>query len=74
MRTVIFQVIEGRPKEDTMSEWMMKSLKDLSKYRPKSSKRIEPISLPDSGNKLYGIVDWLETAFFDIRVEFFFGY
>ena len=46
MKTVMYQVIEGRPKEDTMSEWMMKSLTNLSKVKPKSSTKITPIASP----------------------------
>ena len=38
MRACILQVLEGRPKEDTMTEWMMKS---LTKLRP--STRVVPI-------------------------------
>ena len=42
LRAIIHQVLEGRPKEDTMPEWVMKSLTSLSKYRP--NPRVSPIN------------------------------
>ncbi|CAD5119252.1 unnamed protein product [Dimorphilus gyrociliatus] len=42
LKTCIKQVLEGRPKEETMSEWMHKSLVNLKKIAP--SAKVTPIS------------------------------
>ena len=41
LRAVLHQVLDGRPKEESMPEWVMKSITSLSKYRP--NPRISPI-------------------------------
>ena len=43
MRSVVLHVVDNRPKEDTMGEWMMKS---LTKLKP-ASPRVVPITDPD---------------------------
>ena len=40
LRACIHQVLDGRPKEETMPEWVMRSFSSLSKYRP--NPRISP--------------------------------
>lgn len=42
LKAVIHPIIEGRPKEETMPEWMMRSLTNLTKIRP--SRSIVPIT------------------------------
>lgn len=42
LKTCIKQVLEGRPKEETMGEWMHKSLVNLKKIAP--SAKVTPIS------------------------------
>ncbi len=56
MRAAVNTVLEGRPKEDTMPEWISKSLTSLSsmaKMRPAISRRITPIN-PDADMEMRG--------------------
>ena len=46
-RSVLLQVLDGRPKEETMSEWVMKSLANL---RPNSAK-IAPVNAESHGHR-----------------------
>lgn len=46
MRAVICQVLEGRPKEESMPEWVMRSITSLAKYRP--NPRISPIAAEEN--------------------------
>ena len=45
LRAVICQVLDGRPKEETMPEWVMRSITSLSKFRPNT--RVSPIDIQD---------------------------
>jgi len=49
MRAVICQVLEGRPKEETMPEWVMRSITSLTKFRP--NPRISPIHSVESNEQ-----------------------
>jgi hypothetical protein len=48
LRSVIHQVLEARPpREESMPEWLMRSVTSLSRYRP--NPRISPIVDPGDG-------------------------
>ncbi len=49
LRAVILQVLEGRPKEETMMEWMSKS---LTKLRPSSSMKVAPVYADGDGDNV----------------------
>jgi hypothetical protein len=44
LRASILQVIDSRVKEETIPEWLTKSLGNLSKMRPRSARKVTPIS------------------------------
>lgn len=57
-RAVIIQILDIRPKDDTMSEWMMKSLKNLRKTS--SINKVMPVNIdneitnhPQSSGEIY---------------------
>ena len=44
LRASILQVLDGRPKVDTIPEWLSKSLGNLGRMRPRSARKVTPLS------------------------------